>query len=362
MITTELLDKILLEWSYRCDKGYPDVNNPADWLVLENVLVEMGIELPFERIVEAPKTQPTTVKAKIKTATLKDAMKSPEDLGSYLTNKYVYPGQDIKGIEQFYDKLQLPKYSSLLPIVLNGGKKKLTDTSYELTSSEQSLLELISSTIQLSNGEPSEFWFAIMYNGKVKGGVAGETGIVSDVDVKDSGVSLKNYGRGGEMPSSIDFGTLDRESAKLFNSILDLFILLTNIDLKASKTRNEINTLLNFFDNKENLNDINNFLKISKDSNIGVIKRYGDKLRNILGNKNAEFLVDAFIKSVDGVIESKLSKVDWWAVILKNKTVYVHSSKHLIDLYKSKNNRLSNNIANFKGNHLYVTGTSVRIK
>lgn len=46
MITPELLDKILLEWSYRCDKGYPDVNNPADWLVLENVLVEMGIDSP----------------------------------------------------------------------------------------------------------------------------------------------------------------------------------------------------------------------------------------------------------------------------------------------------------------------------
>lgn len=46
MITPELLDKILLEWSYRCDKGYPDVDNPADWLVLENVLVEMGITFP----------------------------------------------------------------------------------------------------------------------------------------------------------------------------------------------------------------------------------------------------------------------------------------------------------------------------
>jgi len=71
MITTELLDKILLEWSYRCDKGYPDVNNPADWLVLENVLVEMGIELPFERILEENITTPV-VKNSIKVDTIEE--------------------------------------------------------------------------------------------------------------------------------------------------------------------------------------------------------------------------------------------------------------------------------------------------
>ena len=26
----ELIDKILLEWSYRCEKGYPDLNNKED--------------------------------------------------------------------------------------------------------------------------------------------------------------------------------------------------------------------------------------------------------------------------------------------------------------------------------------------
>jgi hypothetical protein len=47
-------DAILLEWSYRCDKGYPDLNNKKDMYQLQLVLEEMGIENPFKLISEAP--------------------------------------------------------------------------------------------------------------------------------------------------------------------------------------------------------------------------------------------------------------------------------------------------------------------
>ena len=33
----ELIDKILLEWSYRCEKGYPDLNNKEDLKIFEEV-------------------------------------------------------------------------------------------------------------------------------------------------------------------------------------------------------------------------------------------------------------------------------------------------------------------------------------
>ena len=42
------IDKILLEWSYRCDKGYPDLKSQKDMAVLQEVLNEMGIETPFD--------------------------------------------------------------------------------------------------------------------------------------------------------------------------------------------------------------------------------------------------------------------------------------------------------------------------
>ena len=49
---------------------------------------------------------------------------------------------------------------------------------------EGELFTLIMSFVKMENGDASELWFAIMYNGQAKGGVASETGIESDVDVK----------------------------------------------------------------------------------------------------------------------------------------------------------------------------------
>jgi hypothetical protein len=48
------INAILHEWSWRCDKGYPDFNNKKDILKLQEVLDEMGIDLPFKKITEAP--------------------------------------------------------------------------------------------------------------------------------------------------------------------------------------------------------------------------------------------------------------------------------------------------------------------
>jgi hypothetical protein len=44
------IDTILREWSWRCDKGYPDFNNISDRIKLQEVLDELNIQLPFDRI------------------------------------------------------------------------------------------------------------------------------------------------------------------------------------------------------------------------------------------------------------------------------------------------------------------------
>ena len=49
-------DAILLEWSYQCEKGYPDFKNKEDLFILQNILEAQGIEIPFERLTEAPST------------------------------------------------------------------------------------------------------------------------------------------------------------------------------------------------------------------------------------------------------------------------------------------------------------------
>ena len=68
-------EAILAEWSWRCDKGYPDFNNKNDMIKLQEVLDEMGIELPFKRIKEADK-KPAAAK---KTAPKKKSTFTPAD-------------------------------------------------------------------------------------------------------------------------------------------------------------------------------------------------------------------------------------------------------------------------------------------
>lgn len=47
------IEAILTEWAWRCEKGYPNYNDKNDMIKLQEVLDEMGVELPFNRIKEA---------------------------------------------------------------------------------------------------------------------------------------------------------------------------------------------------------------------------------------------------------------------------------------------------------------------
>jgi hypothetical protein len=54
------LDAILLEWSYRCEKGYPDLNNKKDLAILNDILQEMKVSIPIKSIQEAKKDKEET--------------------------------------------------------------------------------------------------------------------------------------------------------------------------------------------------------------------------------------------------------------------------------------------------------------
>jgi hypothetical protein len=40
------LNELLVEWSYRTEKGYPDMGNPSDILILKEILEKL--ELPTD--------------------------------------------------------------------------------------------------------------------------------------------------------------------------------------------------------------------------------------------------------------------------------------------------------------------------
>ena len=43
------LDELLLEWSYRSEKGYPSLDNPSDITILKNLLEHL--KLPSNQII-----------------------------------------------------------------------------------------------------------------------------------------------------------------------------------------------------------------------------------------------------------------------------------------------------------------------
>ena len=47
------LDELLLEWSYRSERGYPTLDNPSDILILKSILKEL--DLPSETILNRMK-------------------------------------------------------------------------------------------------------------------------------------------------------------------------------------------------------------------------------------------------------------------------------------------------------------------
>jgi hypothetical protein len=64
-------DSVLREWSYRCDKGYPEVGNPSDMIHLQNIFEELGVESPFPKI--TTEAIPPAAKPKKKSLTAKQS-------------------------------------------------------------------------------------------------------------------------------------------------------------------------------------------------------------------------------------------------------------------------------------------------
>ena len=45
------LDELLLEWSYRSEKGYPSLDSPSDVLLLKQILKELKLPIDEKLII-----------------------------------------------------------------------------------------------------------------------------------------------------------------------------------------------------------------------------------------------------------------------------------------------------------------------
>jgi hypothetical protein len=323
----DVITKFLDKYSYRFPKGYPDLTDPADKKLMQELLSEVGIN-------EAINNDSITFE-------------------NFIKQKYIEEKQSISGLDSLYDAIQKSsEKEKLFSLIESSGKKQLSAGKSSIQSTEGELFKLIMSFVKMSNADPSELWFAIMYDGKAKGGVATEeTGIESDVDVGSAGVSIKNYASIG----SLDFGSLPAEELKELKKIINLLVVLTDIEFTAGLSRNSLNNLLKILSSPAFQDDLNGILRIGKDTPIKLLQNMYNTILKYLPGGDAGELADEFISGINNLIISKIKKVEWWAIISKN-SLYLEPSSVIVDRLQAKKGQLSPAINQIKGNNLFING------
>lgn len=416
-----MIDKIINEWTYQLDSGYP--KKESDYEVLRSVLTETNMLSEQEinntiqkaqgifestenskRISDDIRALPDAGQNPIYVATdsqiiinnfnkrskefklavaeylADNNIKSDiangfqnltidvtqEESNSYFNNtdqfvefimsEYAMEGQQFLGLPLLFEKInKSPNKDKIFSLITDLDKKPLTSGDYKIQGTDAELYQLISETIKVPNGHYSELWFAIKFNGEVKGGVAGDS-IVSDVDVGADGVSLKDY----EKISTVDFGNLTADTALLLKIAVNSFEMLTGMQINKSMTRDSINAVLDNLDSDELRNDIRGLIQISKDTEIKVIRRFVDKLQRFMPDGDPERIVENFCEQLNETIKSKLSdgNVKWWGIISRG-TLHLKTSTEVYEALKCQNNRISPAVSNFKGFHLFVNGNRI---
>ena len=342
-----VIDNILNEWSFRCHDGIVDLNDPTKVSILEGILDELGIDEKQARFISNLKNKQTQQPEP------QVSLDNAENFSNYIQSKYAVEGQTISGLDNLFKAIQSSsKKDELMNVIKNSGGKRLTPGKTSIKDVDSELLNLIMSYIKLDNGDASELWFAIMFNGKAKGGVATEDGIESDVEVGNQGVSIKNYKKIG----NLDFGSLPKDELKELKTITNLLVLLTGVEFTAGLTRNSLNNLLKTLGSESFQTDLRQILTIGKDTQIKALKNIYDKVVTLLPNGNTEELVDNFVEGVNRIIESKIKKVQWWAIIAGKNDLYLEPSSSIAGRLVSREGQLSPVISQIKGNNLFVNG------
>jgi hypothetical protein len=324
-------DEILNEWSFRCHDGIVDLNDPKKLRILKEILDENGISLN-----EAIDSDAVTFE-------------------NFVKAKYLEEDQKISGLDSLYNAIQKsPKKNELFSLIQSSGNRPLKAGKSSIQSTEGDLFDLIMSSIKMKNGEPSELWFAIMYNGKAKGGVAKGGDIESDVDVDGTGVSIKNY----TSISNLDFGSLPAKELKQLKQIINLLVVLTGIEFTAGIGRDSLNNLLRTLKSPSFQEDVRGILRIGADTQIKALQNMYAAIVKYVPNGDVEKLVDEFIDGEYGInklIADKITKVQWWAIINKG-ILYLEPSDAIASRLRSEEGQLSSVFAQIKGNNLFVNG------
>jgi len=224
------LDELLLEWSYRSEKGYPSLDNPSDVLLLEQILKEL--DLPTDEIlskleqdepggddIETPGTDGME-DSEIESDKEEDAAVDSGQTTEYdelikktlgvdqipkSKNKYKYPGP---GGATYTEQVK-PDDLEIWQKLWEAKPEKKTEKGVE--------------TAGVGKGELSLYWLYNHSNSNVKA-TEGRAGDDPDLFFNGNGMEVKAYGSHNSKISIGRYGA-DKENLRLLGTIFGISTL-----------------------------------------------------------------------------------------------------------------------------------------
>jgi hypothetical protein len=333
----DVITKFLEQYSYRFPKGYPDLTDPTDKKLMQELLSEVGIN-------EAINSDSITFE-------------------NFVLNKYAVEGQTINGLQNLYNAISNnPQKEALFNIIESNQGKSLTSGNVNLNDTDRTLFSLVMQFTNVTNGEPSELWFAMLFKGKAEGGVGGKgnklkkSDIVSDVSVGDQQISLKNY----TSIDNLDFGTLPKTELADLKRLFIIYSTISGVQLNASLTRNSINNLLNKVSSEEFQQDLQEYISAIKNSPIKIQQNFYNAIKPLLSGDSVKEIADEFVSLINNVIKIKVTKVNWWGLMVGGKkaiqNLYLISSDDVVNKLTSSNKQINPAIRSIKGQNLFING------
>ena len=207
------LDELLLEWSYRSEKGYPSLGNPSDILILEKILKDL--DLPTSDILNSLKEQEEKEDKPTSNITNKpdgtteydNLIKATLGVDSIPRSKntYKYPGS---GGATYMEQVK-PDDLEIWQKLWAAKPEKKTEKGVE--------------TAGVGKGELSLYWLYNYSNSKVDVD-EGRAGDDPDLFFNGNGVEVKAYGSHNAKLSIGRYGA-DKENLRLLGTIFGISTL-----------------------------------------------------------------------------------------------------------------------------------------
>ena len=204
------LDELLLEWSYRSERGYPSLDNPSDMLILEKILKEL--DLPTSDILKSLEEQEEDSTSNISnkpdgTTEYDELIKNTLDVDSIPRSKntYKYPG---KGGGTFTEQVK-PDDLDIWQKLWEARPEKKTEKGVE--------------TAGVGKGELSLYWLYNYSNSKVDVD-EGRAGDDPDLFFNGNGLEVKAYSSHNSKLSIGRYGA-DKENLRLLGTIFGISTL-----------------------------------------------------------------------------------------------------------------------------------------